>query len=84
MRITEDGVYHSLPIRNSQFSASQKSLSNYLVELPDQNLQLDLNVAESSLELSLPFTSNADLATGLCGKYIVAGTWGGKDIRIYL
>ena len=67
MRITEDGIYQSLPIRNSQFSASQKSLSNYLVELPDQNLQLDLNVAESSLELSLPFNKNGDTATGLCG-----------------
>ena len=54
------------------------------MELPDQNLQLDLNVAESSLELSLPFTNNADLATGLCGKYrVVVGTWAGKDIRIY-
>ena len=68
LRITEDGIYQSLPIRNSHFSASQKSLSNYVLELPEQNLQLDLNVAESSLELSLPFTSNADRATGLCGK----------------
>ena len=84
LRITEDGIYQPLPIRNSHFSASQKSLSNYVLELPEQNLQLDLNVAESSLELSLPFTSNADRATGLCGKYIYCGTWGGKDIRIYL
>ena len=68
LRIREDGIYQSLPLRNSHISASQKSLNNYLVELPDQNLQLDLNVAESSLELSLPFTKDGDLATGLCGK----------------
>ena len=68
LRITEDGIYQPLPIRNSHFSASQNSLSHYLLDFPEQNLQLDLNVAEWSLELSLPFNNNADLATGLCGK----------------
>ena len=67
--MSEDGDYKSLPIRNSQVLVSQKSLSNYLIEIPTQNLQLDLNVAESSVDLSLPFNNNAGVSSGLCGNY---------------
>ena len=68
--MTEDGVHQTLPMMNRPVLVSQKSLSNYLVEIPSQNLYLDLNVVVSSFELSLPFNNKTKVATGLCGNYI--------------